>query len=153
MPPRTFADIRPASSDSDDEKKAPDLYAGGHASGMAIQGNPQGNKDALIDQIVRQARQGAIQSQSSSDMNDKETTKAQKTSVFKGKRRAIAQGDVKENIDEEIPIEDTQRGNKKSQHILTFWRNGFTIDDGELRSESNPEDKAILESILAGYVT
>ncbi|EDR00170.1 uncharacterized protein LACBIDRAFT_314730 [Laccaria bicolor S238N-H82] len=35
---------------------------------------------------------------------------------------------------------------------LTFWRNGFQVEDGELMWYDDPENTAILEAINAGYV-
>ena len=33
---------------------------------------------------------------------------------------------------------------------LTFWRDGFTIEDGELRSYDDEENKEFLEAVNAG---
>ncbi len=41
----------------------------------------------------------------------------------------------------------------KVLHILRFWKDGFSIDDGPLRNGQAPEDKAFLESVSKGYVS
>ena len=35
---------------------------------------------------------------------------------------------------------------------LTFWRNGFQVEDGELMRYDDPEHAAILAEINSGYV-
>ena len=36
-------------------------------------------------------------------------------------------------------------------HVLRFWKNGFSVDDGPLRNGQDPDDKAFLESVSKGY--
>lgn len=47
-----------------------------------------------------------------------------------------------------VPIIDGE----VATHVLTFWRNGFSIDDGELRSFDDPEQARILAELRAGCV-
>lgn len=35
---------------------------------------------------------------------------------------------------------------------LTFWRDGFTVEEGELMRYDDPDSAAILEQIQSGYV-
>jgi len=35
---------------------------------------------------------------------------------------------------------------------LTFYKNGFTVDDGPLREFKDPQNKAFLSNINKGYV-
>ena len=36
-------------------------------------------------------------------------------------------------------------------HTLTFWRNGFSVDDGPLRSMEDPNNIAFLQQLREGY--
>jgi hypothetical protein len=41
---------------------------------------------------------------------------------------------------------------KKIRHTITFWRNGFTVDDGPLRSVDDDANKSFLDDINKGRV-
>jgi SEP domain len=47
-----------------------------------------------------------------------------------------------------------EQGGDDNEHVetryITFWRNGFTIADGELRDYEEPENRAILARIMQG---
>ncbi|KAF9039342.1 SEP domain-containing protein [Panaeolus papilionaceus] len=51
---------------------------------------------------------------------------------------------------------DPSSGSEKSegaiQRNLTFWKNGFQLDDGELRRYEDPANARILNAIQAGNV-
>ena len=36
------------------------------------------------------------------------------------------------------------------RHTLTLWRDGFSVDDGELRSGESEADKAFMQSVSKG---
>ena len=36
------------------------------------------------------------------------------------------------------------------RHVLTFWRDGFSVDDGPLRTGDTPEDKAFIDGVRRG---
>ena len=38
-------------------------------------------------------------------------------------------------------------------HTLTFWSNGFSVDNGPLRKGDTPEDKLFLKSVSKGSVS
>jgi UBX domain-containing protein 1 len=145
MPPRqaTFKDIRSDSSDNDDDKR-PDLYAGGHASGMAIQPNrgPQ-ESDPLVDRILESARQAALQADHSEDESPKPMR------AFQGAGRTMADS---ENVAPPTSVTNSENTKpKRRKAVLTFWKEGFSIDDGPLRGYEDPQEKQLLETILAGY--
>jgi len=43
-------------------------------------------------------------------------------------------------------------GQKKVLKVITFWKNGFTINDGALRSYNDPQNKEFLADIQEGHV-
>ena len=38
----------------------------------------------------------------------------------------------------------------KVVHVLKFWKDGFSVDDGPLRNGQNPEDRVFLDSVTKG---
>lgn len=50
------------------------------------------------------------------------------------------------------PTEQTSRGASDGVIVLRMWQNGFTLNDGELRSYSDPANREFLESIKRGEV-
>ena len=38
------------------------------------------------------------------------------------------------------------------RHILTFWKDGFSVDDGPLRTGESPEDKKFIDFVRKGSV-
>ena len=46
----------------------------------------------------------------------------------------------------------TAQDNSPAIRHLTFWRDGFSIEDGELMRYDNPESDKVLEEINAGSV-
>lgn len=36
------------------------------------------------------------------------------------------------------------------RHVLTFWRDGFSVDDGPLRTGDTPEDKTFIDGVRRG---
>jgi len=51
---------------------------------------------------------------------------------------------------EAAPTENPQDPEQPITHVITFWRNGFTVDDGELRLLEDPANRSFLESINNG---
>ncbi|KAJ7396810.1 UBX domain-containing protein 2B [Pitangus sulphuratus] len=56
-----------------------------------------------------------------------------------------------------VPLDEASRasgdfGKAKVQILLKLWRNGFSLDDGELRSYSDPINAQFLESVKRGEI-
>mmetsp|Transcript_1809 Transcript_1809/g.3722 ORF Transcript_1809/g.3722 Transcript_1809/m.3722 type:complete len:275 (-) Transcript_1809:1059-1883(-) len=43
-----------------------------------------------------------------------------------------------------------QRPERAQEHTITFWQNGFTVDDGPLRNMQDPENAAFLNDVNRG---
>ncbi|KAL3624670.1 Plant UBX domain-containing protein 4 [Castilleja foliolosa] len=116
-------------SDSDPDYDPQEYYTGGEKSGMIVQ-DPSKPND--VDEIFNQARRaGAV------DASSEHGVPSSSSSSFAGTARLLS-GDVPSTPQ---PPEIVNRS-------ITFWRNGFTIDDGPLRRLDDPENAPFLESIM-----
>jgi UBX domain-containing protein 1 len=143
-------------SDSDDEKKK--YYAGGgKSSGQQIIGgddddNNNNNKKSMrknedaqeqIKKIFESAKnKGALIASEHEDQLKKEQ-------LFAGSGRRLG-----ENVpqDSSSSGKDESSQSKTQQVEITFYKEGFTVDNGELRLYQNPKNKDFLEAINKGYV-
>eukprot|EP00298_Acanthocystis_sp_HF-20_P025873 c3826_g1_i1.p1 GENE.c3826_g1_i1~~c3826_g1_i1.p1 ORF type:complete len:288 (+),score=153.68 c3826_g1_i1:48-911(+) len=135
----TLKDLEDQNShDSDDERQG--YYAGGgERSGQVILGDSKkkkekGKNDDIYNQVFESARQMGATSESS------ET----KPTSFSGSGRSLgsdSQGLPAHQVDPQV-----------IRHTITIYKNGFVVDDGELRSDEVPENRMILEMIMRGQV-
>ncbi|KAL9243887.1 hypothetical protein vseg_017724 [Gypsophila vaccaria] len=135
---RTLADLNRAGSGSDDGEddgsdgdRPSQYFTGGHKSGMVVQ-DP--SKDNNIDEIFEQARRvGAVEGPA--DVYQPSSS----SRSFVGAARLLS-GEVVSSAPHEPPPEVII-------HTITFWRNGFTVDDGPLRMIDDEANASFLESI------
>ncbi|KAL9457463.1 hypothetical protein AB3S75_006500 [Citrus x aurantiifolia] len=129
---RTLADLNrtpPGGADSDDDDDEPQqYYTGGEKSGMLVQDPTKGNQ---VDEIFNQARQSAVERP---DLRASSSSKA-----FTGTARLLS-GETVSSAPAPPP--------ENVSHNITFWRNGFTVDDGPLRRMDDPANASFLESIM-----
>ncbi|KAK6149711.1 hypothetical protein DH2020_017236 [Rehmannia glutinosa] len=128
---RTLSDLnRPSAHDSDSDSDGPqEYYTGGEKSGMLVQDPSKGND---VDAIFDQARQlGAVRG----PLENLQPSASSRS--FTGTGRTLA--------GETVPTSPQQP--ESIVHNIVFWRNGFTVNDGPLRSLDDPENAPFLESI------
>ncbi|XP_062152850.1 plant UBX domain-containing protein 4 [Alnus glutinosa] len=127
---RTLSDLkRPGrdESDSDESDEPQEYYTGGEKSGMLVQ-DPTRSND--VDAIFSRAKQVAIEP--ADYLQPSSSSKS-----FTGTARLLS-GEMVSSAPE--PPEVITR-------TITFWRNGFSVDDGPLRRLDDPENASFLESI------
>lgn len=142
----TLASLNDSSSD-DEEEQGQAFYAGGsERSGQQVLGPPKKNpiKD-YVSEIFRSAQQGNL------DTFDVEGSPSSSSSLYAGTGYRLGQTD---NDHQAIP--DRQRASgRDSEHevvTLTLWRQGFSINDGELRRYEDSANKEFFESIMRGEI-
>ncbi|TVU08241.1 hypothetical protein EJB05_41638 [Eragrostis curvula] len=117
-------------SDEDDEwAPPPEYYTGGEKSGMVVKDRSKrkNNADEVFKQAKKKgAKQGPFEPRRRSSRS------------FSGTGRLLTGDTVQPDATE--PPEDIV-------HNICFWSNGFTVDDGPLRSFDDPENASFLESI------
>ncbi|KAI3465611.1 hypothetical protein Pfo_022274 [Paulownia fortunei] len=129
---RTLADLnrnpKDEDSESDPDFDPQEYYTGGEKSGMLVQDPSKAND---VDAIFNQARQsGAVEASAEHRMPSSSSRS------FAGTARLLS-GEVS----------STPQQPEVVNHNITFWRNGFTVDDGPLRRLDDPENASFLESI------
>ncbi|KAI9476384.1 MAG: hypothetical protein EXX96DRAFT_576984 [Benjaminiella poitrasii] len=151
---RTLSDLNSMieSMDSGDDEHE-NLYAGGEKSGMVVQGpnkrsgGSSGNND-LVDEILKKAAEGGAAPEEPASAPKKPTfytgagyrlgSEDEPSSVVEPAASSTAGGS---NLDEE-PETVTRH--------LTFWRNGFSVDDGPLYEYTDPANQEMLTAINSG---
>lgn len=118
--------------DSDDDEKQ-DLFAGGEKSGLAVQ-----NPDDLKKRILEKAQKSGLPDKSAPP----------KKSHFKGAARTLGGDDTPS---QEIPADPqpAERG-ERLERTLHFWRDGFSVDDGDLYRSDDPQNAELLNLIRQG---
>lgn len=158
-----------------------DYFAGGsERSGQMIQGPAgEGNDGSeavgnMMNEIVNMSKRYSEQYRKdleSSQPNHDTESKGRVANQFRGSGYTL--GDEKSsssssssndnnNNDNNNPSSssskvDNASSNKKEEEILekcelTFWRNGFQVNDGEFRSLEEPENRTFLTDVMRGVV-
>ncbi|KAF3951758.1 hypothetical protein CMV_022625 [Castanea mollissima] len=127
---RTLSDLNRPSADSDSDSDGPqEYYTGGEKSGMLVQ-DP--NKANDVDAIFNQARQlGAVEGPV------EQLSPSSSSRSFAGTGRLLS-GET---------VQAAPQQPESVVHNIVFWSNGFTVNDGPLRSLDDPENASFLESI------
>ncbi|XVF21022.1 hypothetical protein REPUB_Repub12eG0054800 [Reevesia pubescens] len=131
---RTLADLNrtPPGGYGTDSDESQDYYTGGEKSGMVVR-DPSKHSD--VDSIFNQARQaGAVEGS-----DDYFRPSSSSTRSFTGTARLLS-GETVAPAPSPPPEVIT--------HNITFWRNGFTVDDGPLRQLDDPANASFLESVI-----
>ncbi|KAI0321545.1 ubiquitin-related domain-containing protein [Amylostereum chailletii] len=144
-----------ASSDdsSDDEDKPEDQretwFAGGERSGLSVQnpdsprrgGPARGPAGNLIEQMLRRAKEGGVANE--------EVPGTAGSTYFSGSGHTLGSDDMESTF---IPDPNAIQGDEIPEvtRHLNLWRNGFSVEDGELMSYDDPAHQQILHDINAG---
>ncbi|KAI8810642.1 hypothetical protein BJ742DRAFT_799595 [Cladochytrium replicatum] len=147
---RTFSEIAGADSNSDDEGE--DYFAGGEKSGILMKGGAGKKPEPsdLVKQILEKASKAGPPEE---DFEKKEK-----------KKPAFVGSGYRLGSEDEPPLQTPQASSSSArapatpagqdmevvERQLTFWRNGFSIDDGPLMSHDDPQARQFLEAINSG---
>jgi UBX domain-containing protein 1 len=112
------------------------MYAGGEKSGIAVQGRGKDTENDLVKQILEQAQKGGEKHQE----QPKETT-------FIGHSNKLG---AEETAQASSSSSSQPPKNEQVSRLLTFWKDGFSIEDGPLLRYDDPENQAHLTAIKSG---
>lgn len=131
-----------AEDDEDDEQDVPqNLFAGGHQSGMAVQNPGKKGTNPLIDNILKKAAEGGASPEAE--------TEAARPQNFGGAGYRLSDSGSAQAVPPSAPAGQQERLQRVSR-TLTFWRNGFSVDDGPLLRFDDPANRETLELIDQG---
>ncbi|KAK7300384.1 hypothetical protein RJT34_11228 [Clitoria ternatea] len=131
---RTLGDLKKSSrNDDDDSDSDPDFqpdeyYTGGEKSGMLVRDPTKGNN---VDDIFDRARESAV------DPPPEDSQNSSRSRSFTGSARLLS-GETLPSVPQPV---------REVTHTITFWRNGFSVNDGPLRRLDDPQNAPFLESI------
>ncbi|KAF8541576.1 hypothetical protein BDD12DRAFT_494359 [Trichophaea hybrida] len=146
---RTLGDLGSRDDDSEEEdekKRKRDLFAGGEKSGLAVQdpGDPSAaGHGNLIQDILKRAAEGGQRRR-----QDEEQQAAPPTR-FSGSGHTLG-SDTTASVVVPDPVAATPAPRENVTRTLTFWRNGFSVEDGPLMRYDDPANREILQAIENG---
>ncbi|KAI8387025.1 hypothetical protein BD560DRAFT_383525 [Blakeslea trispora] len=143
---RTLRDIM-SSNDNDDasDDEHENLYAGGEKSGMIVQGPNKRGGANLVDEILKKAAEGG-------QAPEESPKKTQKNTAYTGVGYRLGSEDEPSTPVQPVSVADTNEEEELESvtRNLTFWRNGFSVDDGPLYAYADPANQDMLNSINDG---
>ncbi|TGJ86225.1 hypothetical protein E0Z10_g2521 [Xylaria hypoxylon] len=135
--------------DDDDEDAAHrDTYAGGEKSGLAVQDpNQRADPRRIINDLLSKAKSNARRSETSTP------AESSSSSSFRGGGQTLG-GEGAESRVIPDPRGSSSRARPSNveaqERILHLWRDGFSIDDGELHRFDDPANAEDLRMIQSG---
>uniref|UniRef100_U5EYU9 Putative nsfl1 cofactor p47 n=1 Tax=Corethrella appendiculata TaxID=1370023 RepID=U5EYU9_9DIPT len=138
-------------SGDSDEEQGQAFYAGGSdRSGQQVLGPPKKNPmKNFISEIFRSAQRGNMETYDADEGGENSRGSRR---VFPGDGYRLGQT---ESDHVTIPGAGSSSNATPSNHqvvTLTLWRQGFSIDDGDLRRYEDPANKEFFECIMRGEI-
>ncbi|KAN0032766.1 hypothetical protein ACTFIV_006686 [Dictyostelium citrinum] len=135
--------------DDDEDDRSQQYFTGGEKSGLVVESAPKKGKNSgsgksgdIVNDVFDSAkRHGAVAS------NEKKVEKPDSFDSIGYQLGATDQGN--RNVSKP---KEKDPNSKVVEVKVTFWNQGFTIDDGPLRKYDNPENKELLDDIQRGIV-
>jgi len=128
----------------DDGAGGENWYTGGERSGLNVQ-NPE--RPSTGNNTVRDILRKAAQAPRAPE----ESGPSSRRSAFSGSGHVLGSDDVESQFvpDPNAPTPSSEEQETVIRH-LTFWRDGFSIEDGPLMRYDNPENQRVLDAINSG---
>ncbi|KAI3769633.1 hypothetical protein L6452_00742 [Arctium lappa] len=129
---RTLSDLNRSGDGSGSDSDEPqEYYTGGEKSGMLVQ-DPSKVND--VESLFNQARRAGAEEGTLDQLQPSSSSRS-----FAGRGRLLSGETTSAPPQQSEPDVHT--------HTITFWTNGFTVDDGPLRRLDDPQNASFLESI------
>ncbi|OTA90042.1 hypothetical protein M434DRAFT_398278 [Hypoxylon sp. CO27-5] len=137
--------------DDEDEDVHRDTYAGGEKSGLAVQDpNQRTDPRRILNDLLAKAKSNTQRPEASSPAGPSGSH------AFRGAGQTLGgEGAPSRTIPDPLgPTASSSRarpqGSEVQERTLHLWRDGFSIDDGELRRFDDPENTDALRMIQQG---
>ncbi|KAI9258162.1 hypothetical protein BDA99DRAFT_515406 [Phascolomyces articulosus] len=144
---RTLSDLGGGDHDDEsDDDQHQNFFAGGERSGMVVQG-PNKHND-LVNQILKKAAEGGPAPE-----EEEASSSAPKPNYFKGSGYKLGSEEEPSTVvNPTLPTdgEEEEHSHEPVTRYLTFWRDGFSVDDGPLYRYDDPANQTMLNAINSG---
>ncbi|KAI1103466.1 SEP-domain-containing protein [Jackrogersella minutella] len=137
--------------DDDLEDEHRDTYAGGEKSGLAVQ-DPSQRTDPrrILNDLLAKAKSNAQRPEVSSPAGPSSANSFRGSGQTLGGEGAPSRT-IPDPLGQAAPGSRARpQGNEVQERTLHLWRDGFSIDDGELRRFDDPENTDALRMIQQG---
>lgn len=138
-----IATLRHSESSSDEENQA-FFVGGGERSGQQVLGPPRKDKKKpgeIVQDLFKSAKEHGA------EVVDPSTARRSQGSYFGGTGYRLGQ-----TVDDTEVVASAPSPPKPKVVVLRLWKNGFSLDDGPLRSYDEPANRLFLQSIKQGEV-
>lgn len=139
----TLRDLLPEEP-SPEEESGKNYYAGGERSGQMIQDPRRPPRNDGDNELTRKIFQKAMQY---SERPEEEVEDFSNRQRFTGAGYRLGDGTEESTFSEPVVV-----GRKNVVKTLTFYKNGFQVDEGPLREYSDPANQQFLREVESGYV-
>jgi len=137
----TLASINVDDDSSDDDTNK--HYAGGSEhSGQLIKGPPSNRVQDIFNSAKEHGAE--VVEDAGSDKKD-----ASQRAAFGGSGFKLGNDG---SSSEHVPGSNDQGPRPEQRSTITFWKNGFTVDDGPLRSMNEPSNQEFLQAVMRGEI-
>uniref|UniRef100_A0A803XXG6 UBX domain-containing protein 2B n=1 Tax=Meleagris gallopavo TaxID=9103 RepID=A0A803XXG6_MELGA len=138
----SFRSLRKPERSMSDDKENQRFYSGdSEYRGLQISG-ASNNPSKIVAELFKEAKEhGAVP-----------LDEASRTSGDFSKAKSFSGGGYRLGDSSQKHSEYIYGENQDVQILLKLWRNGFSLDDGELRSYSDPINAQFLESVKRGEI-
>ncbi|GAP90927.1 putative SEP domain-containing protein [Rosellinia necatrix] len=132
--------------DDDEDAALRDTYAGGEKSGLAVQDpNQRADPRRIINDLISKAKSNARRPEASAPAGPSSS------SSFRGSGQTLGgEGTESRVIPDPLGAPSRAQGAEPQSRTLHLWRDGFSIDDGELRRFDDPANAEDLRMIQSG---
>ncbi|KAJ1329912.1 UBX domain-containing protein 1 [Microdochium nivale] len=138
-------------SEDDDSSERRDTYAGGEKSGLALQDpNKRGASDPkkMLDEIIAQAKSNSERAEPSASAGPSTSRQWRGTAHTLG-GEGVESRSIPDPQGPQSGHHRTQTG-AVTERVLHIWRDGFSIDEGELYEFNDPANAQALRMIRMG---
>ncbi|KAK9468511.1 SEP domain-containing protein [Lipomyces arxii] len=118
-----------------------DLFTGGEKSGLAVQ-KPDSERGRLVRDILRQAELGG--------QAEPPQAEPARPSTFRGSGHTLGGSSIPSEVTPPIAASPREETLAPVTRTLTFWRDGFSIEEGTLMRYDVPANQEILRAINSG---
>lgn len=141
----TLQDFREGEDDESDPDHPHDFFTGGEKSALAVE-NPNRDRGNIIKDILRKAAEGG----KAAPVDEEDEGQEQNRTTFGGAGYTLGSDEQPSTVIRPIePIPGT-RPEAPVDRVLTFWREGFSVEDGPLCRYDDPAHQETLRAINSG---